>query len=483
MRETEMEEHEFLIGGEWRRSPEIAEIRNPYSCRVIGRVCLAGTEDIREAVDRAVSGFEVTRRLSSYKRSEILQNLASSVRERSEELAQILVKEGGKTIAFARNEVVRAASTLQISAEEARRVGGEVIPLDWSPDSEGRIAITRRFPIGPILGIVPFNFPLNLACHKLGPAIAAGNSLILKPSTSTPLSALLLGKMALDAGFPPEALSVVPCPGPRIEPFAADDRIALISFTGSPEVGWHLKEIAGRKKVCLELGGNAATIVHDDANLVYAASRIVMGGFTNAGQVCISVQRVFLHRDVYEETLEMILEGVRALVVGDPSDESSGMGPMITREAADRAYRKVEEAVNAGAKVVAGGEPPDGTLFYPTVLVDTTPDMRINREEAFAPVITVTPYDEFYEAIDMANRSVFGLQIGIFTQNVQRVLYAFEHAKVGGVQINDIPTFRMDHMPYGGTKHSGTGREGPRYAIEEMTEPRLLCINRAGGME
>jgi len=478
-----MKEQKFLIGGEWRRTPEIEEIKSPYSGEAVGRVCLAGKDDLEEAITLAVRGFRITRGLSSHRKSEILLHLAAEVEKRSGELAGVLVKEGGKTISFARSEVMRAVSTLKISAEEARRVGGEVIPLDWSAESEDRIAITRRFPVGPVLGIVPFNFPLNLACHKLGPAIAAGNSIILKPASATPLSALLLGEMVLDAGFPPEALSVVPCPGERIEPLVADDRIALLSFTGSPAVGWHLNDIAGRKKVCLELGGNAAVIVHDDAHLAYAAARIVTGGFTNAGQVCISVQRVFLHRDIYEDVLGMILETVKALKCGDPSDEETDLGPMIDAAAADRAYRKVEEAVRSGAEVLAGGEPPDGTLFSPTVLAGTTPDMRVNREEIFAPVITVTPYDDFHEALRIANDSEFGLQLGVFTQNIQRALYAFGHAEVGGVQLNDIPTFRMDHMPYGGTKRSGTGREGPRYAIEEMTELKLLGINRAGGKE
>ena len=478
-----MIEHEFLVGGEWRPSPEIAEIKSPFSGDIVGRVCLAGKSDLEEAAEQAIRGFRVIRRLSSHARSEILMRMADDIEQRSEELAKLLVNEGGKTISFARSEVMRAVSTLKISSEEARRVGGEVIPLDWSDDSTGRIAITRRFPIGPVLGIVPFNFPLNLACHKLGPAIAAGNPMILKPATATPISALRLGEIALDAGMPSEALSVLPCPGESIEPLVADDRIALLSFTGSPEVGWHLKDIAGRKKVCLELGGNAAAIVHNDADLAYAAARIVTGGFTNAGQVCISVQRVFLHRDIYKDTLDMILEGVKNLKCGDPSDEKTDIGPMIDTAAADRAYRKVEEAVDSGAEVLAGGETTEGALFVPTVLAGTTPEMRVNSEEVFAPVITVTAYDDFHEAISMANRSEFGLQMGIFTQNMQRVFYAFEHAEVGGVQLNDIPTFRMDHMPYGGVKRSGTGKEGPRYAIEEMTELKLLGINRTGGTE
>ena len=478
-----MKDHEFLVGGNWRRSNERVDIIFPHTGEVAGRIYQAGREDLEEALVCAVRGFEITRELSGYRKADILTRLADEVKERSDELAETMVLEGGKTCSFASSEVLRAISTLRVSAEEAKRIGGEVIPLDWSAESEGRIAVTRRFPLGPVLGIIPFNFPLNLACHKLGPAIAAGNSIILKPASSTPLTTLMLGEMALAAGFPGEALSVVPCPGPRIEPLVSDDRIALLSFTGSPEVGWRLKQLAGRKRVCLELGGNAATVVHDDAHLPYTAGRIVTGGFANAGQVCISVQRVFLHRDIYDRALDMILEGVKRLSVGDPRYGETDVGPMIDPGAAERAFRKVQEALDSGAVALAGGEKPEGALFKPTVLANTTPGMRVCREEIFAPVITVTPYEEFREAIKMANESRFGLQIGIFTQNIGRAMYAFEHAEAGGIQVNDIPTFRMDHMPYGGVKWSGIGKEGPKYAIEEMTELKLLSVNRAGGLE
>jgi acyl-CoA reductase-like NAD-dependent aldehyde dehydrogenase len=329
---------------------------------------------------------------------------------------------------------------------------------------------------------VPFNFPLSLACHKLAPALAAGNTVILKPASVTPVSALLLGEMALAAGVPPEAISVVPCPGARAERLATDPRIAFLSFTGSCTTGWHLKSIAGRKKVGLELGGNAAVVVHEDADLAYAAARIVIGGFNNAGQVCISVQRVFLHRPVYDRMVALILEKTRALKVGDPRDPACDVGPMIDTVKAEEAHAKVQEAVGQGARVLIGGTH-EGTLFAPTVLEGTTPEMRVNREEVFAPVITVTPYDTFDEALRLANASEFGLQAGIFTRNVNRVIRAFEEMEVGGVIVNDISSFRADVMPYGGVKGSGIGREGPRYAIEEMTEPRLMVLNRPGGKE
>jgi acyl-CoA reductase-like NAD-dependent aldehyde dehydrogenase len=393
-----------------------------------------------------------------------------------------MVMEGGKTRKFAASEVARAEATVRISAEEAKRIYGEIIPLDWSDDTRGRTGFLQRFPLGPVAGIVPFNFPLNLACHKLAPAIAAGNSIILKPASATPVSGLLLGDMVLAAGFPPEAISVVPCAGARAEQLARDPRVAYLSFTGSCATGWHLREIAGRKKVGLELGGNAAVIIHEDAHVDLAARRIATGGFINAGQVCISVQRVLVHRPVYECTLEKIIAAVKALKVGDPRDPATDVGPMIDRIKAEEAYRKVQEAVVQGARILIGGTL-EGTMFAPTILADTTPAMRVNCEEVFAPVLSVTPYDTFDEALRMANAGEYGLQAGIFTQNIGRVMRAFSEMEVGGVVVNDIPTFRADQMPYGGTKRSGTGREGPRYAIEEMTELRLMVINREGGME
>ncbi|MDD1716535.1 MAG: aldehyde dehydrogenase family protein, partial [Methanolinea sp.] len=322
-------EYGCIIGGEERWTGDLLTVRFPYSGEPVATVHQATGIDLDDAVACAVRGFQATRDLPSWKRSRILTELAKSVEERGVELADIMVREGGKTRTFARNEVMRAAETLRISAEEARRIGGEVIPLDWTSGNDGRVAITRRFPLGPVLGIVPFNFPLNLACHKLGPAVASGNSLVLKPASATPISALVLGRMLLDAGYPPEAISVVPCPGGRAEWLARDPRFAYLSFTGSPAVGWHLREISGRKRVGLELGGNAAVIVHHDANLPYAAERIVTGGFTNAGQVCISVQRVFLHSRIYEEACRLILERVAALRVGDPREEGTDVGPMI----------------------------------------------------------------------------------------------------------------------------------------------------------
>jgi acyl-CoA reductase-like NAD-dependent aldehyde dehydrogenase len=477
-----MDPYPILLGGVKKQTGETAPVRFPYTGEIYAQVCQASANDLKAAVTSACTGFEKTRALSSHERSQILFRLADEIQKRQEELIEILVMEGGKTRKFATTEAARAVITVRTAAEEAKRLYGEVIPLDLGPDTPRRTGFIRRFPIGPVVGIVPFNFPLNLACHKLAPAIAAGNSIILKPSSATPLSSLLLGDMVIAAGFPKEAVSVVPCAGARAEQLARDPRVAYLSFTGSCTVGWHLREIAGRKKVGLELGGNAAVIIHEDANLDYAAGRIATGGFVNAGQVCISVQRVLIHRPVYEKAVGKILEAIKALRVGDPRDPATDVGPMVDRIKAEEAYRKVQDAQKQGATILCGGNL-DGTMFEPTVLADTTPSMRVNREEVFAPVISLAPYDDFATALRIANESEFGLQTGLFTQNINRVMRAFSDMDVGGVIVNDIPTFRSDQMPYGGAKGSGLGREGPRYAIEEMTEMRLMVINQDGGTE
>jgi len=477
-----METYPILLGGVQKQTDEITGVRFPYTGELYCQVCLASNNDLKAAVTHAVTGFEKTRVLPSHARAEILFRLADIIHRRSAELADVLVMEGGKTRKFATTEVARSEVTVRTSAEEAKRIYGEIIPLDLSGELEGKTGFLQRFPLGPVVGIVPFNFPLNLACHKLAPAIAAGNPVILKPSSATPVSSLLLGEMVLEAGLPPEAISVVPCTGARAEHLVRDPRVAYLSFTGSCPVGWHLREIAGRTKVGLELGGNAAVIVHEDANLAFAAGRIASGGFINAGQVCISVQRVLVHRPVFEDMLSRLLAATSAMKLGDPRDPATDVGPMIDRLKAEEAYRKVQEAVRQGARILTGGTLEE-TMFAPTVMVDTTPAMRVNKEEVFGPVISVTPYDDFDEAIRIANAGEYGLQVGIFTQNLNRAMKAFSEMHVGGVMVNDIPTFRADHMPYGGAKGSGLGREGPRFAIEEMSELRLMVINRNGGVE
>ncbi len=464
----------FLIGGEWRTSPRSADVAFPYDGSTVARVALADAPALDDAVRAARAGAAEMARLPSHARSVILARMAALVEARADALAQTIVFEAGKTIGMARAEVERAAATLRISAEEARRLGGEVIDLDWTPAGEGATGIYRRFPVGVVLAITPFNFPLNIVCHKLGPALAAGNAAIVRPSTKTPLSSLALGECALEAGCPPAAVSVVPSSTVDAERLAADPRIDFLSFTGSPEVGWHLKGVAGRKRVTLELGGNAAAIVEPDADLDRVALRCVQGGFANAGQVCLSVQRVFLHASVYDDGLARIVEGARALSVGDPRNPATAVGPMVSERAAAGAEATVREAVDAGARCECGGTR-DGTLFAPTVLTRTTPEMRVNATEVFAPIVTVTPYSELDEALALANGSPYGLQQSLFSRDLGTVARAFAACRAGSLIVNDV-AFRMDHMPYGGRGASGTGTEGPRYAVDEMTERRLLVV-------
>ncbi len=472
----------FLIGGEWRTSNNALNVVFPYTNEVVGQVYQATDQDIEDAIVSAQRGFEITRKLPSHARSEILYNLLEQMEQRGDELIEAMILEGGKTRNVATGETNRAKETIRVSAEEAKRITGEIVPMDWTVAGENRHGFVRRVPLGPVLGITPFNYPVNLACHKLGPAIAAGNPIILKPAPITPLSSLILGELVLAAGFPAEAISVINCEDKLAEKMATDSRIAYLSFTGSSEVGWYLKKVAGRKGVGLELGGNAAAIVHTDANVDYALRRIAVGGFTNAGQNCISVQRVLIHRPIYEQTVEQLLEKVKAINVGDPRQEGVEVGPMIGEWAVKKANDIMQDAISNGAEILIGGTI-EGNMFQPTVLANTTPEMRVNKEEIFAPVITVAPYEDFDEAIKLANSTDYGLQSGVFTQDISRIMRAFEQVEVGGLQINDVSTFRVDQMPYGGVKGSGIGREGPRYVIEEMTEMRLMVLNMNGALE
>lgn len=471
---------EFIVGGEKRTTGQVFEVIHPYNGSRVAMVCRASENDLDDAIISAEKGFGQTRSLPVYRRYEILKNLHDLIVENRKELSATITSECGKTRRHADIEVERAAENVMSAAEEARRINGEILPLDWNESSEGRTGYVRRFPVGIVLAITPFNFPLNLVCHKIAPAVAAGNAIIVKPSSKTPLSAILLGELLIEAGFPGEALSVIPCLAQHAEALVMDDRIRFLSFTGSAEVGWRLKGISGRKKVGLELGGNAAVIVHNDADLDYAAERIVAGGFGNAGQVCISVQRVFIHEPVYEELEGRISELTSALVPGDPAEIRTDVGPMISREAALAAYAKVEDALKEGAIAIAGGNAPKGTMMEPTILTGTTPEMEVNSTEIFAPVITLAPYHDFDDALRMANNSKYGLAAGVFTKDITRIMKAFYEIEAGSIQINDIPGFRADQMPYGGLKMSGTGREGPRYAIEEMTERKIMVINGRG---
>jgi acyl-CoA reductase-like NAD-dependent aldehyde dehydrogenase len=468
----------FLLDGEWLTEGGPFEVVSPYDGAVVGTTFWATAEHAETAVRAAQRAFETTRKMPGFERQRILREISEGIRVRQEEFARLIASEAGKPIRTAREEVNRAVFTFAIAAEEATRIGGEWLPLDWQASAAGRGAIVRRFALGPILAISPFNFPLNLVAHKVAPAIAAGCTILLKPAPKTPLTSLLLAEVIAKSGWPKGAFNVLNLSNPDAERLVTDDRLKMLSFTGSGPVGWALKAKSGKKKVALELGGNAAVIVHSDWPAEDAADRCVAGGYAYAGQTCVSVQRIFVHRDVEERFLARLVDGVRKLKMGDPLDESTDVGPMITEDAARRAASWIDEAARAGAKIATGGKR-TGSFLEPTVLTHTSPDMKVSCQEVFAPVVTVEPYDDFDDAIRRINDSPFGLQAGLFTRDARLLFRAFEELEVGGVIAGDMSSFRIDHMPYGGVKESGMGREGVRYAIEEMTEPRILVLNLA----
>jgi acyl-CoA reductase-like NAD-dependent aldehyde dehydrogenase len=466
----------FLVDGKWLEEGDPVEVRAPYDGSVISQVFQGRREHAEAAIAAAVKAFGTTRRLPAFERQRVLRRVAQNISERKAEFANTLAQEAGKPIKAARTEVERAIFTFTVAAEESTRIYGEYLPLDWQEYTAGRWGIVRRFPLGPIAGITPFNFPLNLVAHKLAPAIAAGCSMVLKPAPQTPLSALLLAEAVQQAGWPDGALNVLPLSNEDAGLLVTDDRLKMISFTGSAAVGWQIKKNAGKKKVILELGGNAGVIVHSDADLAYAADRCVAGGFAYAGQTCISVQRILVERSVCARFTELLLAGVARLKTGDPLDESTDLGPLIRESDAVRAGEWVQEAVRGGARLLCGGKR-NGPMLEPTVLTGTRPEMKVNCQEIFAPVVAVEPYNDFNDALRQINNSAYGLQAGIFTRDVKLLFNAYEELEVGGLVAGDVPSFRIDHMPYGGIKDSGLGREGLRYAIEEMTEPKLLVMN------
>ncbi len=471
-------ERGFLIGGRKITAGEPLVVRSPFDGAQVGATWNAPAQEVENAVRETVRAFPEMREMPAFQRAHILRKISETIEKRKAELARVLAQEAGKPIKTAQLEIERAAFTFAVAAEEATRIPGEVLPLDLTPANAGRFGIIRRFPIGPIYAITPFNFPSNLVAHKLAPAIAAGCSMLLKPAPQTPFSALLIGEVALEAGLPAGAFNVVPCANELAEKLVSDDRLKMLSFTGSAAVGWALKQKSGKKRVVLELGGNAGVIIHSDGNLDYAAERCAFGGFSYAGQSCISVQRILAHRSVYDAFLQKFVPRVQALKTGDPLDEATDVGPLIRSSDADRVESWLQDAVNQGAKILTGGQR-HGSIIEPTVLTHTTPQMKVNCFEVFAPVVTVEPYDEFDAALDRVNDSPFGLQAGVFTRDAKAIFAAYKKLDVGGVMVGDVPTFRIDHMPYGGTKDSGIGREGLRYAIEEMTEPKLLMMNLA----
>jgi len=472
---AQTEEYRFILAGEQRAGATYL-VACPYDGAPIGMVHRAGPDDLEQAIQVAVKAFEITRKLPGHARAAVLRKVAELIAARAEPLARMIALEAGKPIKQARVEVGRSAATFAAAAEEATRFHDELLHLDATAGGEGRQGIVRRFPIGPIAAISPFNFPLNLVAHKLAPAIAAGCPVVLKPASQTPISALTLAEIILEAGWPAAALSVLPMNSKDATALVEDDRFKLLTFTGSPVVGWDMKRRAGRKRVTLELGGNAGCIIHSDADLAFAAERVAVGGFSYAGQSCISVQRVFVHEPVYAEFMDSFVPKVRALKVGHPLDEATDLGSLISAGDAERVGAWLAEARAAGAECLVGGDVKGGVVS-PTVVVKAGPELRVNAQEVFAPVVTVQTYTDFEDALRAINNSDFGLQAGVFTRDVRRIFRAYAELEVGGLIVDDVPTWRLDPMPYGGVKQSGFGREGLKYAIEEMTEPKLLVLN------
>lgn len=468
----------YLVNGKWLKNGKKKEIKNPYNAEAAGIINIPDRAKAIESARFAESAYEKFRSSPSHERSRILRKIAEGIGSRKEEFAKILVMEGGKPLKTARVEVSRALLTFSVAAEEANRFSeGEMVPIDIAPGNEGMFGLARRFPLGVVMGISPFNFPLNLVAHKVAPSIASGNAMILKPASQTPLSALTLGEVSIEAGLPEGLLNILPLPGSEIEAVIDDERIKKVSFTGSDEVGWRLIKKYPKKKVTLELGGNAATIIDEDPpDLDFAASRNAWGAFYQAGQSCISVQRIYVHEKVFDMFMSKFMDETRKLKLGDPMFEDTDVGPVIDMASADRIMRWIEEALDNGAKLVTGGRR-NGSLIEPTILTGVTHECKISSGEVFGPVVHVEKYKYFDEVLDAVNDSRYGLQAGVFTKDMKKAFKAYEALEVGGVVINDYPSFRVENMPYGGVKDSGVGKEGVRYAIEEMTELKLMVVN------
>lgn len=471
-----MGEHPYLLNGVWLNEGTKVEVRSPYDQSVIGVTWNATPEHLDAAIAASVAAFEVSRRMSAYERQSVLRKVVRGIEEQREVIAKLIAMEAGKPITAARMEVDRAVMTFQTAAEECVRIEGAMLPQDITSTTKGQWGVVRKFPVGPIAAITPFNFPFNLVAHKVAPVMAVGCTVVLKPAPQTPLSALMLAKIIHEAGWPAGALNVLPLANEDAAQLIEDDRLKMLSFTGSAAVGWQLKSQCRKKKVVLELGGNAACIVNHDADVRDAAAKCVAGGFGYAGQSCISVQRIFVHREKYDEFLQALLTQVQKLKCGDPMEETTDVGPLIRESDAVRVVNWIKEAVNGGAKLHCGGMR-NGSVVEPAVLTNTKPKQKVNCEEVFGPVVTVEPFTDFVEVVDRVNDSQYGLQTGVFTNDLKALWYAFEKLDVGGVIHNMTPTFRLDAMPYGGVKDSGLGREGVRYAMEEMMEMKLLVLN------
>jgi acyl-CoA reductase-like NAD-dependent aldehyde dehydrogenase len=466
----------YLIAGDWRTGGSAVEVKSPFDGSVVAEVGTPNDQDVEEAVAGAAATFEESRNLPVHVRAEAMAHISRRLLERGDEVAETIAREGGKPLKWSKVEAARGASTFRWAAETIRSMDGELLRLDTDAALGSRLGLVRRFPYGPVLGIAPFNFPVNLVAHKMAPALAVGAPIVIKPATATPLGALLIGELFSETDLPGGMLSVLPISSQTAEGMVRDERFKKISFTGSSPVGWKLKRLDPKKHATLELGGNAGVIVHADADLDHAAERVAFGGYYQAGQSCIAVQRVLIQSEVYDDFVARFVKQVEGLKVGDPMDASTDVGPLIDDSALDKVASMVDEARADGAEVLTGGERND-PFYAPTVLANVRRDMKVCREEIFGPVTTVSKYETFEQAIDEVNGTAFGLQAGVFTRDIERAMLAHRDIQVGGVIVNDVSAFRADQMPYGGSKESGYGREGLRYAMEEMTEPRIMVLS------
>ena len=466
----------FYVNGEWRTGEGILEVKSPYDASVVAEIGMPTEADVEEAIATATETFEESRFLSVAARSAALDHISKRLAETADETAELIAREGGKPLKWAKVEAARAVSTFRWASEVLRHGDDELMRLDTEAAFGSRIGLLRRFPFGPVFGVTPFNFPVNLVAHKVAPSLAVGAPIVVKPASYTPLGALRLAELFDETDLPKGMYQVLPVRASVADTMARDERFRKISFTGSADIGWYLKSIDPKKRVTLELGGNAGVIVHSDADLDLAAARIAFGGYYQAGQSCISVQRVYVQSEVYEDFAARLIKQVEGLKTGDPLDPTVDVGPVISKGDVERIDEWVKEAVSQGAQVLTGGTS-EGPFYHPTLLSEVEPQMKVCREEIFGPVVTISPYQTFEEAIALVNDSRFGLQAGVFTSDLNRAFQAHREIEVGGVIVNDVSAFRADQMPYGGSKDSGFGREGLRFAMEEMTEPRIMVLS------
>jgi acyl-CoA reductase-like NAD-dependent aldehyde dehydrogenase len=466
----------FLVNGEWRTGEGTFQVRSPYDDSVVAEIGVPSAADVEEAVATAAATFEESRHLPVHARANALDHISRRLSETVDENAEMIAREGGKPLKWAKVEATRAVSTFRWASEVIRHGDDELIRLDTEASLGSRIGLVRRFAFGPVLGITPFNFPLNLVAHKVAPSLAVGAPIVVKPASATPIGSLRLAEFFAETELPKGMFQVLPVSSKVADGLARDDRFRKISFTGSNEIGWYLKGLDPRKRVTLELGGNAGVIVHSDADLDLAAQRVAFGGYYQAGQSCISVQRVLVQSEVYEQFAASLVKQVESLKVGDPLNPTVDVGPVIQKSEVGRIDEWVQEAVTQGATILTGGHGKE-PFYEPTLIADVRPEMKVCREEIFGPVVTISPYQTFDEAVAAVNDSRFGLQAGVFTNDINRAFQAHRDIEVGGVIVNDVSAFRADQMPYGGAKDSGFGREGLRYAMEEMTEPRIMVLS------